>query len=280
MTELHGVVAALSTPFDDTGEALDEAGLRRHLDAMLEAGVHGVVLCAGTGEFAYLSWAQRRRVVEVTLAAAAGRVPVVAGVAATTTAEAVRQAVEFERMGCAGILAILEAYFPVPDAGVVAYFRAIAEALSCPLVLYTNPRFQRSDLSLAAIAERTGLVSFGVVPYFPDAIRLPPEDAMNVARHAPDNTAPIRIAVPVLSRIANFDDLDPLSAEPDVAVTMVPAGETLPGDVDLIVLPGTKATLADLAFLRDQGWDVDIAAHGLFGRHELGSADNFVVTGQ
>ena len=77
--------------------------------------------------------------------------PVVAGVAATTTAEAVRQAVELEALGCAGILAILEAYFPVPEDGVVAYFEAIAGVVSCPVVLYTNPQFQRSDLSLGAI---------------------------------------------------------------------------------------------------------------------------------
>jgi 4-hydroxy-tetrahydrodipicolinate synthase len=76
---------------------------------------------------------------------------VVAGVAATTTADAVAQAREYERMGADGILAILEAYFPVADAGVVAYFRAIAEAVSIPVVLYTNPNFQRSDLSLPAI---------------------------------------------------------------------------------------------------------------------------------
>ena len=113
--------------------------------------MHGLTPLGSTGEFAYLSWPQQRRVVEVTLAAAAGRVPVVAGVAATTTAEAVRQAVALEGMGCAGILAILEAYFPVPEDGVVAYFSAIAQAVSCPVVLYTNPQFQRSDLSLGAI---------------------------------------------------------------------------------------------------------------------------------
>jgi 4-hydroxy-tetrahydrodipicolinate synthase len=81
---------------------------------------------------------------------------VVAGVAATTTADAVRQALEWRRLGCAGILAILEAYFPVPDDGVVAYFGAIADAVDCGIVLYTNPQFQRSDLSLAAIERLAG----------------------------------------------------------------------------------------------------------------------------
>ncbi|HZA66130.1 MAG TPA: dihydrodipicolinate synthase family protein, partial [Geminicoccaceae bacterium] len=118
---------------------------------LIAAGVHGLTPLGSTGEFAYLGWEQKRRMVEITLDAASGRLPVVAGVAATTTADAVREAVAFERMGCAGILAILEAYFPVPDEGVVAYFEAIARAVACPIVLYTNPQFQRSDLTLDAI---------------------------------------------------------------------------------------------------------------------------------
>jgi 4-hydroxy-tetrahydrodipicolinate synthase len=149
-TDFHGVFPYLVSPVRDDGRIREEvlAALVEHLIA---AGVHGLTPLGSTGEFAYLSWAQKRRVVEVTLAAAAGRVPVVPGVAATTTADAVRQAVEFERLGCAGILAILEAYFPLPEDGVVAHFAAVAEAVACPIVLYTNPQFQRSDLSLAAI---------------------------------------------------------------------------------------------------------------------------------
>jgi 4-hydroxy-tetrahydrodipicolinate synthase len=149
-TDFHGVFPYLVSPVGDDGAIRDEvlAALVEHLIA---AGVHGLTPLGSTGEFAYLSWAQKRRVVEVTLAAAAGRVPVVPGVAATTTGEAVRQAVEFERMGCVGILAILEAYFPIPEDGVIGYFTAIAETVACPIVLYTNPQFQRCDLSLAAI---------------------------------------------------------------------------------------------------------------------------------
>ena len=113
--------------------------------------MHGLTPLGSTGEFAYLSWQQRRRVVEVVVEAAGGRVPVVAGVGSTTTADATFQARQFERLGCAGILAILEAYFPIADDGVFDYFRAIAESVSLPVVLYTNPNFQRSDLSLAVI---------------------------------------------------------------------------------------------------------------------------------
>jgi 4-hydroxy-tetrahydrodipicolinate synthase len=163
--DFHGVFPYLVSPVRDDGSIRDEvlAALVEHLIA---AGVHGLTPLGSTGEFAYLSWAQKRRVVEVTLAAAAGRVPVVPGVAATTTADAVRQAAEFERMGCAGILAMLEAYFPVPDDGVIAYFSAIAQAVACPIVLYTNPQFQRSDLSLGAI-ER--LAAIPNVRYLKDA---------------------------------------------------------------------------------------------------------------
>lgn len=146
----HGVFPYLVSPIRPSGE-VDDAVLSRLCDDLIKSGVHGLTPLGSTGEFAYLSAAQRRRVVEVTIKAAAKRVPVVAGVAATTTADAVAQAKEYERMGADGILAILEAYFPIADAGVVAYFKAIAEAVSIPVVLYTNPNFQRSDLSLPAI---------------------------------------------------------------------------------------------------------------------------------
>jgi dihydrodipicolinate synthase/N-acetylneuraminate lyase len=152
MTELrfHGVFPYLVSPVHESGEVNAEV-LGRLCDDLINAGVHGLTPLGSTGEFAYLSWAQRRRVVEVVVGAARGRVPVVAGVASTTIADAVSQAREFERLGCSGILAILEAYFPVSDEGVFAYFKAIADAVSIPIVLYTNPNFQRSDLSLPVI---------------------------------------------------------------------------------------------------------------------------------
>ena len=164
-SEFHGVFPYLVSPVDEAGRIKGEV-LRRLCEDLIGAGVHGLTPLGSTGEFAYLTWEQKRRVVEVTLEAAAGRVPVVAGVAATTTAEAVRQATELEGMGCAGILAILEAYFPVPEAGVVAYFAAIAAAVACPIVLYTNPQFQRSDLSMGAI-ER--LAEIDNIRYLKDA---------------------------------------------------------------------------------------------------------------
>ena len=149
-TTLHGVFPYLVSPIDDAGEVKAQV-LARLCDDLIRAGVHGLTPLGSTGEFAYLSWPQRRRVVEIVIAAAKGRVPVVAGVASTTIADAVTQAREFERLGCSGILAILEAYFPLSDDGVFDYFRSFAEAVSIPLVLYTNPNFQRSDLSLPVI---------------------------------------------------------------------------------------------------------------------------------
>lgn len=150
MSPFHGVFPYLVSPVAPDGAVL-EAELRRLVDHLVEAGVHGLTPLGSTGEFAYLDSAQRRRIVEVVVDQARGRVPVVAGVAATTTADAVRQARDYAAIGADGILAILEAYFPVSEAGVVAYFTAIADATDRPVVLYTNPNFQRSDLSLPAI---------------------------------------------------------------------------------------------------------------------------------
>ena len=146
----HGVFPYLVSPVSPSGEVMSEV-LDRLCRDLIAAGVHGLTPLGSTGEFAYLSWPQRRRVVEVVVKAASRRVPVVAGVAATTIADAVFQAREMQELGCDGILAILEAYFPISDEGVHAYFKAIAEAVTLPVVLYTNPNFQRSDLSLPVI---------------------------------------------------------------------------------------------------------------------------------
>ncbi len=163
--DLHGVFPYLVTPLDASGN-IDGEVLARLCDDLIKAGVHGLTPLGSTGEFAYLNRAQRRRVVEVVIEAAHGRVPVVAGVASTTTADAVAQAREYEVLGADGILAILEAYFPIADDGVFAYFKSIGEAVSVPVVLYTNPSFQRSDLSLPVI-ERLSHVSS--IRYIKDA---------------------------------------------------------------------------------------------------------------
>src|SRR6185312_10167302 len=135
------------------------------------------------------------------------------------------------------------------------------------------------DDGLAVIRDRTRLPSLGVVPYFAAARRLPAEDAVALSSYETDGAAPIRIAVPLLPRIANFDDLDPLRLEPDVAVNMVPPGRPLP-EADVILLPGSKSTIADLAFLREQGWHIDIAAHVRRGGRVLGLCGGYQMLGR
>ncbi len=151
MTELHGVFPYLVSPIDEAGRVKSEV-LARLAGDLIAAGVHGLTPLGSTGEFAYLSTAQRADIVRTTIEAAAGRVPVIAGVASTSTPDAVAQARHYSELGADGILAILESYFPLADAQVEAYFRAIADAVDIPVVLYTNPQFQRSDLSLDVIA--------------------------------------------------------------------------------------------------------------------------------
>jgi len=160
------------------------------------------------------------------------------------------------------------------------------------------------DGGIAAIGERTGLHCFGVVPFFLDASLLPGEDSMTLrANDAPTPTLPrkrgredrrasgervgafvegerVKIAVPLWPRIANFDDLDPLRAEPAVELVLVRPGQPLPRDAALVILPGSKATLADFVFLREQGWDIDLLAHHRQGGHILGLCGGYQMLGR
>ncbi len=149
-TRFHGVFPYLVSPVLKNGK-INTAVLSQLCEDLINSGVHGLTPLGSTGEFAYLNWQQRRQVVETVISVTANRVPVIAGVASTTTADAQFQAKEFERMGCHGILAILETYFPVSQEGIYSYFKAIAEAVSVPVILYTNPNFQRSDLTIPLI---------------------------------------------------------------------------------------------------------------------------------
>ena len=151
MTDFHGVFPYLVSPIDAQGRILTDV-LGRLASDLIKAGVHGLTPLGSTGEFAYLSREQRAAVVQTTIEAAGKRVPVIAGVASTSTADAVEQAKNYQKFGADGILAILEAYFPLKDAQIESYFRAIADSVDIPVVLYTNPQFQRSDLTLDVIA--------------------------------------------------------------------------------------------------------------------------------
>jgi len=142
------------------------------------------------------------------------------------------------------------------------------------------------DDGLKLITEKTGMASFGVVPWFGEASRLPAEDAAGllgtsqaIGEPDPEGDGRIVVAVPRLSRIANFDDLDPLIAEPDVDVRFISAGSAIPGNADVIILPGSKATLAELRYIRKQGWDIDITAHFRRGGMIVGICGGYQMLG-
>jgi 4-hydroxy-tetrahydrodipicolinate synthase len=155
MSNFHGVFPYLVSPVDGEGRVRTDV-LGALVSHLIKSGVHGLTPLGSTGEFAYLTREQRAMVVRTTVEAAGKRVPVVAGVASTAIADAVEQAKAYQKLGVDGILAILEAYFPLKDAQADSYFRAIADAVDIPVVLYTNPQFQRSDLTLDVIARLSG----------------------------------------------------------------------------------------------------------------------------
>jgi adenosylcobyric acid synthase len=135
--------------------------------------------------------------------------------------------------------------------------------------------------AMTRIAQATGWPALGLVPFFADARLLPAEDALALEQKRPAKSqSRARIAVPILPHIANFDDLDPLEAEPAVDLIRLRPGMALPGDVDLVILPGSKATIADLAALRAAGFDIDIAAHRRRGGLVLGLCGGYQMLGR
>lgn len=134
--------------------------------------------------------------------------------------------------------------------------------------------------ALATIAQATGWPSLGVVPWFAEAARLPAEDGLDLMRDAGPSGGALKVAVPLLPGIANFDDLDPLKLEPEIDLMLIPRGTPLPGDAALVVLPGSKTTLRDLACLRAEGWDIDITAHRRRGGHVLGLCGGYQMLGK
>ena len=151
MARFHGIIPYLVTPLDAEGRI--EAGVMTALcNDLIAAGVHGLTPLGSTGEFAYLDEAQKREAVAAVVAAAGGRVPVLPGVAATAIRGAVAQAKACRAAGAGGIVLILDAYFPLTEAEVERYFLSVADATDLPIILYTNPNFQRADLSVASIA--------------------------------------------------------------------------------------------------------------------------------
>ncbi|MEM7662084.1 MAG: cobyric acid synthase [Pseudomonadota bacterium] len=136
------------------------------------------------------------------------------------------------------------------------------------------------DDGVTEIETRTGWPCFGVIPWLPATARLPAEDAVVLSRVANPESGKLKVAAPMLSRIANFDDADPLKMEPNVDFQWIPPGRPLPRDADMITLFGTKSTLGDLAFLRAQGWDHDIISHARAGGRILGICGGYQMLGR
>lgn len=169
-------------------------------------------------------------------------------------------------------------------ASIVGTF-AVIDPADAALIRATLVNKFQGDPSLFAdgvafIRERTGVPCFGPVPWFADASRLPAEDVLALESYVTARSGAFTIAVPRLPRIANFDDLDPLRTEPGVSVIMVEPGRPIPRDADLVILPGSKATRSDLAALRANGWDIDIAAHARAGGRVIGICGGYQMLGR
>ncbi|MEL7300321.1 MAG: cobyric acid synthase [Pseudomonadota bacterium] len=173
---------------------------------------------------------------------------------------------DIDRGGVIAQLVGTQAVLPGPDAARIKGF-AVNKFRGDPTLFHDG---------MTMIAEATGWAPLGIIPWFGMASKLPAEDILDIASSSGEG---VKIAVPRLPRIANFDDLDPLSAEPGVEVDIVEPGRALPGDAAAIILPGSKSTIADLAALRTEGWDVDITAHIRRGGHVLGICGGYQMMG-
>ncbi|PZN99736.1 MAG: cobyric acid synthase CobQ [Hyphomicrobiales bacterium] len=172
-----------------------------------------------------------------------------------------------------GVIASLVGTHAVLDADDRAMIRAFAvNRFRGEVALFAD--------GIETIRQATAWPCLGVVPWFRDASRLPAEDGLDLRQLAAKPGARLKIAVPILPGIANFDDLDPLKLEPAIDLVLVPRGQALPGNADLVILPGSKTTLRDLAALRAEGWDIDILAHRRRGGHILGLCGGYQMLGR
>src|SRR4051794_32084569 len=233
MADFHGVFPYLVSPVDIAGQIRTEV-LGRLCDDLIKSGVHGLTPLGSTGEFAYLNHAQRLAVVATTIEAAKGRVPVIAGVASTSTADAVAQAKAYQKLGADGILAILEAYFPLGEALVESSFRAIADAVDIPVVIYTNPQFQRSDLTLDVIA------------------RLAAHPRIVAIKDASTNTGRL---LSIINRCSGEIDVFSASAHIPAAVMLIGGVGWMAGPA--CIIPRQSVALYDLC--KAQRWDEAMA---------------------
>jgi adenosylcobyric acid synthase len=169
-------------------------------------------------------------------------------------------------------------------ASLVGTYAVLAEDERARIKGFVINKF-RGDAALfrsgeATIAQMTGWPSLGLVPWLPAAAWLPAEDALDLESDAGHTIDALVIAVPMLSHVANFDDFDPLRMEPNVKLVWVRPGEPIPANADVVLLPGTKSTIGDLAFLCAQGWDIDIKVHVRRGGHVLGICGGYQLLGK
>lgn len=160
-----GIFPYLVSPVNEDG-SIREKVLRSLTDHLIGEGVHGLVPLGSTGEFFYLDWEQRRSIVEIVLDEAAGRVPVIPGVASASVNDAVRQTEYYNDLGVDGILAVLNVYFPLDQNGIYTYFREIAQASKVPVVLYNNPKFTGFEIENETLLK---LSELPMVQYYKDA---------------------------------------------------------------------------------------------------------------
>lgn len=163
--DLAGVFPYLVSPINSDG-SVKEKVLKDFVEHLIKAGVHGLTPLGSTGEYSYLTWAQCKRIVEIVVDVANGRVPVIAGVAHTSTAEVVRQAQELEKVGADGILAAIDTYFPLKQEQIFSYFQSIAESVNSPILIYNNPIFSKVDIALDTIDK---LADIPNIKYLKDA---------------------------------------------------------------------------------------------------------------
>ncbi|CCG39699.1 cobyric acid synthase [Magnetospirillum molischianum] len=263
--------------------------IKPHSETGAQVVVQGQVLAkAGAGDYQRLKPTLMPRVLDSfhRLAAGAGLV-VVEG--AGSAAEVNLRAGDIANMGFATaadlpVILVVDIDRGGAIAAIVGTVAVLPEHERARLKGYVINRF-RGDPALFApaldvIAAHTGLPCLGIVPWFAEAALLPAEDSASLGRGPSATGRPLRIVVPRLPCIANFDDFDPLVAEPDVSLDMIVPGRALPGDADLVILPGSKATIADLTFLRAQGWDIDLTAHLRRGGRVLGICAGFQMLGR
>ncbi|WP_027579828.1 cobyric acid synthase [Bradyrhizobium sp. Ai1a-2] len=263
----------LLKPETDTGAQVIVQGQRRStLRAADYLGKKAALLPAVLDSFAHLA-----RAADIVLVEGAG-----------SPAEINLRAGDIANMGFA-----TAADIPVVLVGDIDRGGVIASLVGTHLVLETEERARIRgflinkfrgdprlfDQGLEAVTRMTGWPSLGVVPWLPQAAWLPAEDAIDLDRVQASSARKV-IAVPVLARIANFDDLDPLGMEPGVRLVFVRPGEPIPADADVVILPGSKSTIGDLAFLRAQGWDIDIKAHARRGGQVLGLCGGYQMLGR